>query len=203
MRALTPGQIGYYVTPASNTQSILVNHRVLVDITNQAKSAISNVSLNGGVFALDLSLTNQSASTYVPLVRLNVIGVTSGSGTVKVTNAENGGSGVSPSNAALFDFSNQLGTDQLFSPAETSSTRTLRFADSASELFQFDVNVTAFLANSTGGGGSSAPAGGGTGSQSTSGGLSIPGINLQSVKGVMRFTVNPLTKGVTTQFVLK
>jgi hypothetical protein len=203
VRALTPGQIGYYVTPASNVQSILVNQRALVDITSQAKTAISNVSLTGGVFSLDLNLTNQSTSTYVPLVRLNVIGVTSASGTVKVTNADNGGSGLSPSNPALFDYSNQLGSDQLFSPAETSGTRTMRFADSASEMFQFDVNVTAFLANSNGGGGNSAPAGGGSGSQSTSNGLSIPGISLQSVKGVMRFTVNPLTKGVTAQFVLK
>jgi hypothetical protein len=126
--------------------------------------------------------------------------VTSGSGTVKVTNAENGGSGLSPSNAALFDYSNQLGSDQLFSPAETSDKRTLKFADSASEMFQFDVNVTAFLANSNGGG--TAPAGG-SGSPSASSGLSIPGISLQSVKGVMRFTVNPLTKGVTAQFILK
>ncbi len=203
VRALTPGQIGYYVTPASNVQSILVNQRALVDITSQAKTAISNVSLTGGVFALDLSLTNQSTSTYVPFVRLNVIGITSGSGTVRVANADNGGSGASPSNAALFDYSNQLGSDQLFSPAETSDKRTLRFTDSASEMFQFDVNVTAFLANSSGGGGSSAAASGGSGTPSASNGLSIPGINLQSVKSVMRFTVNPLTKGVTSQLVLK
>jgi hypothetical protein len=203
VRALTPGQIGYYVTPASNVQSILVNQRALVDITSQAKSAISNVSLTGGVFTLDLSLTNQSTSTYVPLVRLNVIGINSGTGTVKVTNADSGGSGSSPSNAALFDYSNQLGSDQLFSPAETSGTRTLRFADGASEMFQFDVDVTAFLANSNGGGSSSPATGGSSGSQSTSNGLSLSGISLQSVKGVMRFTVNPLTKGVTAQFVLK
>ena len=203
VRALTPGQIGYYVTPASNVQSILVNHRALVDITNQVKTAISNVSLTGGVFSLDLAMTNQSTSTYVPYVKLNVIGISSASGTVRVTNADNGGSGVTASNAALFDYSNKLGSDQLFSPAEATGTRTLKFADSASELFQFDVDVTAFLANSNGAGSSAAPSGGGSDSQSSSTGLSLPGINLQSVKGVMRFTVNPLTGGVAAQFVLK
>jgi minor extracellular serine protease Vpr len=204
VRALTPGQIGYYITPASNVQNILVNHRALVDITNQVKTAISNVSLTGGVFSMDLAMTNQSASAYVPLVSLNVIGISSTSGSVRVSNADNGGSGVTASNAALFDYSNKLGSDQLFSPAETTATRTLKFADSASELFQFDIDVTAFLANSNGGGGSSAaPSGGGSQSSPSQNGLSLPGINLQSVKGVMRFTVNPLTGGVAAQFVLK
>jgi hypothetical protein len=185
-------------------QSILVNRRSLVDITNQVKTAISNVSMTGGVFSLDLAMTNQSASTYVPFVNLNVIGITSTSNTVRVTNADNGGSGVSPSNAALFDYSNLLGADQKFIPAQTTGTRTLKFADGASEMFQFDVDVTAFLANSSGGGGSAAPSGGGSpSSPSSPTGLSVPGINLQSVKGVMRFTVNPLTGGVAAQFVLK
>jgi minor extracellular serine protease Vpr len=203
VRALTPGQIGFYVTPPSAPQSIIVDHRSLVDITNQVKSTISNVSLSGGVFSLDLDLTNQSATTYVPLVRMNVIGVTSGSGTVKVTNAQNGGSGVSPANAALFDYSSKLGADQQYSPAETTGKQTLRFADSASELFQFDVNVTAFLSSGNGGSSSSSSASsGGTGTNSSSA-LTIPNINLQTAKTVLRFTVNPLTKGVTVQSVLK
>jgi hypothetical protein len=174
-----------------------------MDITNQVKTAISNVSFTGGVFSLDLTMTNQSTTTYVPYVRLNVIGITSGSGTVRVSNAENGGSGVSPANAALFDFTNQLGSDQLFSPAETTGARTLRFADSASELFQFDVNVTAYLANSTPAGGSAAPTGGGGSGNQSSNALSLPGINVQSVKSVLRFTVNPLTRNITSQLVLK
>jgi minor extracellular serine protease Vpr len=205
VRALTPGQIGYYVTPPSGAQSIIVNHRSLVDITSQVKTAISNVSLAGGVFSLDLSMTNNSSSTYVPYVKLNVIGISSASGTVRLTNADNGGSGVSASNAALFDYTSQLGSDQQFSPNEATGVRTMKFADSASELFQFDVDVTAFLANSSGGGGgSAAPAGGGSsGTQSSSNLSSLPGINLQSVKQVMRITVNPLTKSVTAQLVLK
>ena len=203
VRVMTPGQIGYYVTPPSAAQSIIVDHRALVDITNQVKSSISNVSLNGGVFSLDLDLTNQSTTTYLPFMRMNVIGITSGSGSVRVTNSENGGSGVGPANAALFDYSNQLGSDQQFSPAETTGKRTLRFADSASELFQFDVNVSAYLSSGNGGSSSASPASSGGSSSGSQNALTIPGINLQVAKTVMRFTVNPLTKGVTVQSVLR
>jgi len=202
VRALTPGQIGYYVTPASNVQSIVVNLRSLVDITNQVRTAISNVSLSGGVFSLDLNLTNQSASNYLPIASLNVVGITSPSGTVRTTNADNGGSGVSVGNAALFDYSNQLGSDQVFSAAETSGKRTLRFNDAASELFQFDVMVTAYF-NNTGAAaaGSSAQSGGnGSGSQS---GTVLPAVTLPAVRNTIRFTVNPLTRGVTAQLVLR
>ena len=202
VRALTPGQIGYYVTPASNVQSILVSQRSLVDITGQVKSAISNPSLTGGVFSLDLNLTNQSGFTYLPYVRLNVIGITSASGSVRVSNADNGGSGITPSNAALFDYTSQLGSDQVFSAAEITGNRTLKFADSTSEMFQFDVNVTAFFNNSaeTPSTGSEQTGAGGTNSQNA---LTLPGVNLQAARNAIRFTVNPLTKGVTAQLVLR
>lgn len=202
VRALTPGQIGFYVTPPSAAQSIIVDHRSLVDITNQVKTVVSNVSLTGGVFSLDLTMTNNSPSTnYVPLVRLNVINITSPSGTVRANNADNGGSGFGTSSPALFDYSNQLGSDQIFSAAEITSARTLRFTDSASELFQFDVNATAFLNNSNGGSGSQSGQSGGSGAGSTEGPLSLPGINLLTAKKI-HFTVNPLTKAVTAQLVL-
>jgi subtilisin family serine protease len=204
VRALTPGQIGYYVTPPSSSQSIIVDHRSLVDITNQVKTIVSNVSLTGGVFSLDLTMTNNTPSTnYVPFVQLNVINITSTSGTVRMNNADNGGSGLGASNPALFDYSNQLGPDQVFSAAETTSARTLRFADSASELFQFDVNASAFLNSSNGANGSqSTQSTGSSGNGSTQGGLSLPGINLLTAKKI-HFTVNPLTKSVSAQLVLR
>ncbi len=201
--ALTPGQIGYYVTPASNTRSIIVNQRVLVDITPQVKSAVSNVSLSGGVFSLDLNLTNQSGTTFLPYARLNVISVTSPSGTVRVQNAENGGSGISPSNPALFDYSNQLGSDQLFSPAEITGNRTLRFTDSMSELFQFDVNVTAYTGNASGLPANGASQSGGSGSSNSQNAAALSGINLLTTRKAIRFTVNPLTRAVTAQLVLR
>jgi hypothetical protein len=103
----------------------------------------------------------------------------------------------------LFNYSNQLGPDQIFSAAETTSARTLQFTDTASELFQFDVNATAFLNSSNGGGGSqSNQTGSGSGAGTNQGSLSLPGINLLTAKRI-HFTVNPLTKAVTAQLVLR
>ena len=48
------------------------------------------------------------------------------------------------SHAALFGYSNLLGSDQQFSAAEITGNRTLEFNDPAAELFSFDVIVTAF-----------------------------------------------------------
>lgn len=195
VRALTPGLIGSYVTAASNVANVLVDRRGKVDITSQVATAMSNVTFTGGVFKMDLNLKNNSASAYVPLVELNVIGITSTSGTVSVKNADNGGNGKSVGTAALFGYSNLLGADQEFGPAETSGNRSLEFNDSAAEMFSFDVAVTAYQRGAGGGGGAGAAApgaGGGAGSTGS-------GTSLQSLTKVMRITVNPLTKTVTAK----
>ena len=195
VRALTPGQIGSYVTPASNVQTITVDHRGKVDITGTTGSAISNVSLVTGVFKLDLDLTNNSASTYVPLVELNIVGINSASGTVSVINADNGGNGKSVGNAALFGYSSLLGADQQFAAAEKTGARSISFRDTASEMFSFDAVVTAYQ-NGSGGAGAAAaaPAGG-----APSGGSSGSPLSLPAPPKLMRFTVNPLTKVVTAK----
>ncbi|HKC62841.1 MAG TPA: S8 family serine peptidase, partial [Pyrinomonadaceae bacterium] len=133
VRSLTPGKIGSYVTVPSNVQSVQVSHRTKVDITNQVQTAMTNVSFAGGVFSLDLNLKNNSASTYVPLVELNVINISSTSGTVSVKNADNGGNGKSATTPALYGYSNLLGSNQQFDPSEITGNRTLQFNDSASE----------------------------------------------------------------------
>ena len=196
VRAIYPGQIGLYVTPPSNVTSVLINQRTLADITSQVKTAVSNVSLAGGVFQLDLNMTNQSGNTYLPLVSLNVVGVHSTSNTVRVANADNGGDGLSTSTAALFDYSHQLG-DEIFSPGETTGNRTLKFQDSASEMFTFDVDITAYQGTS-GSASSSSSASAQTGASGAGGGLTS---TLSQINTVMRFTVNPLTKSVTAQLV--
>src|SRR4029079_5734591 len=151
VRGLQDGRIGYYVTGASNAISIVVDLRAQVDITSQITRAISNVSLNSGVVQVDVAFTNNSSQTYVPFVDLNVIGVNSGTGMVKVINADNAQDGRSLASAALFGYSDKLGTDQQFAPAEVSGTRTFRFQDSTSELFTFDAVVTAYISGSAGG----------------------------------------------------
>jgi hypothetical protein len=72
--------------------------------------------------------------------------------------------------------------------------RTLQFNNSASEMFSFDVNVTAFISSSGSGVGGVTPAG-----ESGMSGSSTSGSSLLSVTKVMRITVNPLTKVVTAK----
>jgi hypothetical protein len=196
VRALTPGKIGSYETGPSNVTNIIVDRRGKVDITSVVSTAMSNVNLTGGVFTLDLNVTNNSTSAYVPFVELNVVKITSGSGTVSVKNADNSGNGKSTATAALFGYSDKLGADQVFSPAEVTGTRTLQFNDGASEMFSFDLNITAYLSTSGGGGGGGAAAPAGAGAN---GGSSSAGNSLLPLTKVMRVTVNPLTKQVSTK----
>ncbi|HKP39081.1 MAG TPA: hypothetical protein VJT71_19640, partial [Pyrinomonadaceae bacterium] len=197
-RAIFPGQIGKFVTGASNSSNVVVDQRAKVDITNQITRAISNVSLSGGVFQMDLAITNNSTQNYVPLVDLNVVGITAASNTVKVINADNSKDGKSLANAALFSYSQKLGSDETFSAGEVTAVRTVRFQDNASEMFTFDVVVTAYVSN--GGGGSSSSSS--SSSQQSSAGSGSGGVlPLTQLKAVLRFTANPLTKTVTAQLV--
>ena len=197
VRSLSPGRIGSYVTAPGDAQSVIVDRRGKVDITAQVATAMSNVSFVGGVFKLDLNIRNNSASTYVPLVELNIVRVTSTSGTVSVKNADNGGNGRSAQTAALYGYSNLLGMDQEFAPAEVTGNRSFEFNDQSAEMFSFDVVVMAY---ERGAGGASAAGGDGASSASAVGGSSgSGGASLQSLTKVMRIMVNPLTKSVVAK----
>jgi minor extracellular serine protease Vpr len=197
-RAFYPGQIGLFVTDPGNVVSVVVDQRSQVDITSLVTKAISNVSLSGGVFQLDLAMTNGSAQAYVPLIDLNVVGINSPSGSIKVINADNGKDGKSQANAARFGYSQAIGPDEQFTPNEVTATRTFRFQDNASEMFTFDANVTAYL---PGGGSSSNSSSSSASSPPPSGSTSVGLLPLTQLKAVMRFTVNPLTKTVTAQLI--
>jgi hypothetical protein len=198
VRGLHEGRIGLYVTPAGAEQSVLVDRRTLVDITSSVQTAMSNVTFTNGVFQLDLNINNATANTYLPRVELKVLRVNSTSGTVAVSNADNGGAG-SAASPALFDYSNKLGADELFAGGETTAARTLRFSDPRGELFTYDIQVTAFQSASGGGAGSAASAASG-GTQA--GGTSSPSpLSALAPASVLRFTANPLTKAVSVQLV--
>jgi len=184
--------------------SVIVDARSQVDITTLVSYPVSNISLSGGVWQQDVSLVNNTTNTYVPYVDFNVVGVTSASGTVRVINADNTMNGTSPANAALFSFTNRLGTDQIFSPSETTASRTVRFQDSASEMFSWDVQVTAYQQAATFGGANPMESAGSSssGSASSSGAGSPTAKSLLTkVTAVMRFTANPLTKTVTSKLI--
>jgi len=197
VRAIYPGQIGMFVTAGSTSVKVLVSARTKVDITSQVSYPASNLSVVNGVFQFDVNLVNNSTQTFLPLVDLNVISC-SPSG-VKVMNADNQKDGTSLANAALFGLSQKLGADQQFTPGEPTGTRTIQLQDSAMALASVDVLVTAYVG--TGGSSSSSSSSSSGGSQSSSpssGGGLLP---LTKITAVMRFTVNPLTKTVTSQLI--
>jgi minor extracellular serine protease Vpr len=196
VHGLHDGQIGFYVTPASAPRSVLVDRRTLVDITNAVQTAMSNVTFAGGVFSLDLNMTNATANTYLPRVELRVVGVNSTSGTVRVSNADNGGAGT-PLSPAAFDYSTSLGSDQTFTAGETSAARTLRFSDARAEMFTYDIQVTAYQRASGAGGGAAGGTSGGA-SVGSGGGTSQSGLAPTSL---LRFAANPLTKSVSVKLV--
>jgi hypothetical protein len=198
IHALTPGQIGKYVTAGSAATGIVVSGRTQVDITN-----LVQVKIVGGTFGsaptMNVTLTNKAAQTYLPLVEMKVVRISSLSGGVVLTNADNSKTGKDAANAALFDYSRQIGADEAFSGQEETGQRTLNFSNPAQEQFTFDAAVTAY--QGSGGGASQASGGSGSsGSQSSSGTGGITGL-LTSGKAVLRFTYNPLTKSVLVQLV--
>jgi subtilisin family serine protease len=203
VHAIYPGQIGQYVSAGSSAVSIVVSGRTKVDITSQLRQPwpVSNVSCcNGGVWQEDVVLINDSGQTFLPFVEMNIIGITSASGNVRVINAENGKDGRSPANAALFSYTQKLGSDEQFTPNETTGSQTMRFQDTASEGFYFDAVVTAYVGTGSppSGSSSSSPSGGsGSGVSASSNPLDL----LTKPKAVMRFTVNPLTKTVTSKLI--
>jgi subtilisin family serine protease len=201
VHGIQPGRIGSYITAASNATSVLVDARSKVDITSLISYPVSNISLNGGVWQQDVNLVNNTTNAYVPFVELNVVGLTSGSGTLRVINADNGKNGTNPSNAALFSFTDKLGSDQVFSPGETTASRTIRIQDNASELVSWDVQVTAYVSSGGSSSSSSSAPSGGSQTSSSSGGLPTGNLPLTKITAVMRFTANPLTKTVTSKLI--
>lgn len=192
LRSLYPGQIGSYVSAPSNAQAVLVSRRTLADITASVQTAISNVSFASGVFQLDLSMTNGAAETYLPHVELRIVRVSSASGTVTVANADNRGAGTATSPAA-YNYSTQLGSDQLFTAGETSAPRSLSFNDPRGEMFTFDVQVTAYRGSVGGQTGDEGHVNAGGAPPSQGGAAAL----LPGVTSLLRFTANPLTKTVS------
>jgi subtilisin family serine protease len=190
VRAWFDGKIGVYVSAPSNVVEVLVDSRSKLDITAQTKTAISNLNLAGGVFSLDLSITNTSDSHYVPTMELQLFNIQSNSGTVTLINADSGSDGMGE-NRGMFDYTQSMGSDEVFTANETSDVRTLEFSNAASEMFSYDLTVTAHEQNSSSSTSSSSAAG-----QEED--ASQPTLEEQ----VLRVTINPLTGSVMTELVM-
>jgi subtilisin family serine protease len=129
-------QYGLLKGSYSGTQTVQVDRRIESDVTSMIQTAVSNVSFAATIFEFGQTLKNTTAGTSIlPPLRFSITAIQSTTGTVRVSNADNGGNGVA--SAALFDYSNTLGADRALTPGEISGTRHLRFSDPAGELFTF------------------------------------------------------------------
>jgi subtilisin family serine protease len=195
VRSLYPGQIGTYVSDPSNAQTIVVSRRTLVDITNVAESAIvdGTLSFAGGATQFDMKLVNKDVKTYLPRLSFRVVGISSTSGQVAAANADSGGDGRAVANAAVYDYSQRLGTDEAFSASEVSGAKTFRFSNPRGELFSIVAQVTAYERAGGTGGGEGGPVGAPPPSQ---GGLPVA---LPNPTSLLQLTFNPVTRTVTVR----
>ncbi|HLL75351.1 MAG TPA: S8 family serine peptidase [Pyrinomonadaceae bacterium] len=203
---LFPVEHGLIEGPASAARAVVVDRRVGADVTSLVQWAMvdNTVSLAGGVFQYDQTLKNVSNTDVFAPLRFTITSISSRSGKVKVTNADNSGDGVST--PAEFGYTAQAGADQKLAAGETSAARRLQFANPVGEMFDVSVAIHGHMpdtANASGtssaGGtnGGTASAGTTSGGGSTAGGTTVGGTLQQTTTTVMRFTINPLTGSVT------
>ena len=206
VRGLYTVEYGLLAGPASATRTVVVDRRLEADITSaiEARMVDGTVSFSGGVFQFDQTLRNASSTSVFAPMKMIITSVSSGSGNVRVKNADDGGNGVSA--PATFDYTSQVGADQELGTGESTAVRRIQFNNPASEMFQFTVIVKGHLPDSSGaatGGGTSSGAGTGAGdSGSSSGSGSTSGSDTSTGSGIisgvrLQFLVNPLTKSVS------
>ncbi len=188
VKALFKGSIGKFVSGPSDTVSIKVERRKLMNATSKVNAKMISAELAGGVFTLNTVLENMAAIDLLPHVDLYVVKVQSASGTVKVINADNGADGTSMSNKAQFNYNGQIGADETFTQGEITQYRSIKFADPAHEMFSFDVKITAYRG-----------AKGMTSSSTGSSNSADAEQDMTMSDKLMRITVNPLTNSFTTE----
>ncbi|HVF47632.1 MAG TPA: S8 family serine peptidase, partial [Pyrinomonadaceae bacterium] len=193
VRAIVPGQIGKFVTQPSNLSTIIVRKRAAVDATGSIDAVNSSITFPPGATHLTTALRNNSSTVFYPHVRFEIVSISSAGNSVRVSNADSGGDGVSA--PAVFDYSQLVGYD--FVPNELSGTKQLKFSNPNTVLFIFTARVMANV--STAGTSSAAgPLGEGTKAARTdtkAGSLEQPAA--ESTTRLLQFTVNPLTNSVT------
>jgi hypothetical protein len=131
------------------------------DVTSMIGLQMTNPKSGAGAASFDLALKNTSTQTIFTPLTLMVSNISSASGRVTVANAGNGKTGV----GATWDYSSLVGTDNMFTGGEISSSRNLKFNNPNNEPFTVTFSVLGVLASGGSGGGSS---GGTSGTSSTS-----------------------------------
>jgi subtilisin family serine protease len=142
VRSEFPGALCTYIEQPGNTQAVQVDHRVEF-VAENVDVVVTEASLQNGVFEALTVLTNNSATALLNPVSLEIIGIDSPTGDVRVINADNNGGGTSPADVAIFSYAGPVLGEEL-SPGETSWARMLRFADPSNVLFSFEARVRAY-----------------------------------------------------------
>lgn len=196
---MTPGTHHVYVrqriegrehSPVASVQFTL--SQTIEQIINSLLSLeTSNARFAGGVASYDLLLRNTSNETVFTPLRAEVLQLSSGSGKVTVANADNSLAGA----GASWDYSTRVGADNLFSPGESTASRTLRFNNPGAEAFTVTFKVVGNMPRNSAG--NAAPSGGGaSGSSSTAGQTagttSSPALTESLTGRVFQITYNPL-----------
>jgi subtilisin family serine protease len=197
VRSVTPGRVGKFVTTPSNVETVTVSRRAAVDATGSLSTVNKTVVFGAGTTDLTTALRNNSTTSFYPTVRLEIVSIESGGNAVRVSNADNGGDGVT--GAAVFDYSQLVGN--VFRPDQESGARAIKFSNPNTSLFTFTARVIANVSASAGGaGGTSTTSTGSTGGTTSAGsgsGGSTGGGLLGGTTKLLRVTVNPLTKAVS------
>jgi len=187
VRAIVPGQIGKFVTQPSNLSTIIVRKRAEVDATGSIDAVNSSITFPPGATNLTTALRNNSSTVFYPHVRFEIVAISSAGNSVRVSNADSGGDGVS--SAAVFDYSQLVGYD--FVPNEVSGSKQIRFSNPNMVLFTFTARVKANV--STAG-----PLNEGSKAARTdTKAVSTEPRAAESATRLLQFTVNPLTNSVS------
>jgi hypothetical protein len=160
----------------------------------------SNPASASGISSFNLAIQNTSAQTIFTPLRVEVAQLTSASGRVRVSNADNGQTGA----GANWDYSGKVGTDNILSAGEVSGTRNLKFSNSSNEAFTVTCNVIGNLSrdSSSSSTTSSAPSSSSAQSNSdASSGATIVAPASSVTNLIFQLTYNPLLNTVTVQLI--
>jgi len=167
-------------------------------LTSRTALEARNASLSGGVASYDLLVRNTSAEAIYKPLRAQVVSVSSASGRVTVSNADNGLAGA----GAFFAYDGLVGGDDALAGGELSGARRLRFNNPAGEAFSvvFDVYGGVPRGAATAADGGSSTQGAATGG-TTSGGAGVTSASGVGalVRTLYKVTYDPLLNRATVE----
>jgi hypothetical protein len=164
-------------------------------VTSMVSLTTSNARSSLGVSSYDMTIKNTSSATIFAPMRIEIASITSASGRVTVSNADNGMTGA----GAAWDYSTKVGTDNALIANETSAARNLRFNNPNNEAFTVTFNGIGNVdRNVAGGSTSGSTSGGSSGGGSTASGTSS---STTITNTLYSLTYNPVLNVVTSQLI--